>query len=353
MGDIPSARARGGGDDGRRRWLTRVVVVIDRKVDYALAGQCACCCGTIPRGGGAEYCRRCRWHQRAYLLAVVALFGGCGWLGWHAGGRAFEVAPFAGKPLHAALTFLLAIVAPLVVVGVANLLRADPRHGHWGKTVFRRGEGSGARTGFRQPSYGRALAAQVGLDGSAREVREPRSGWRIVAAFLAVIPTASAARAFVTYDRNHIKVYVDNRSDRDVVIAIVNRGEVASVASGQTRVVRLPRAPMTLTATSAGAEVERVTIGGLDEILAGDYPDMFPDIEDDVGDVFIWNVLSKGCYRSSTKTYGTLSFGSEPTIHREKTFLSTAEVPFEAAPSAVRSELPMDYRDELIRVPCE
>ena len=355
--DIPRARAVGGvPSDHRaaaRRWFTRRAVVIDRDVRLALTGQCACCRGATKRGASGEYCARCVRHQRLYRFIVVAAFCGSVWVGLQMATAAIELAPFAGKWLHAAIVFGLAAAAPMVFVLGANLVRSEPAHGHWGRAVHCRSNNRGSRSLYRHPDYGHSLAANLGVESSTREITEPRSGWAVIAAFLVVVPATSAGLAALQYDQTRFVVYVDNGSDHGLRIDVLGHGEVGRVGAGQTSAISLPRAAMTMIATSDGAEIERVTVGALDQILAGTYPELFPDIEHDTADVFVWNVQRLRCYSASTKMYGSIGgIGGGPTIHNEKTFVSNTDVPFEYAPSSVESTLPFDVRSELIRVPC-
>jgi hypothetical protein len=170
---------------------------------------------------------------------------------------------------------------------------------------------------------------------------------------IVVVAAVSAGLAALYNHQTPIVVHVDNGSDHDLRIDVVGQGEVGRVGAGQTSPISLPREAQTVTATSKGEVIETVTVGALEEILAGKYPELFPDIEHDTADVFIWNVQRLRCYSASTKTYGSIgAIGSNPTIHREKTFVSNAEEPFKRAPSSVKSTLPFDVRSQLIRVPC-
>lgn len=344
---VPQARAVGGVEQPRRRWLTRTAVVVRSAGSSALT-ECSCCRRVMSRESRAMYCARCHRHQRLYKLAMIVGFAGCLWIGRLAGDVAFGIAPFASLPVHLALVFGVAAVCPLVFLLAANAFRSDPAHGHWGPSVV---HGAGRCVTFRSADYGRALAAQIGA--GAEEATEPRTGWVAIGVFL-LVPALCAALAYWRFDDRRFVVYVDNGTAHDLRISVAGHGEVGSVAAGGTMAISLPRAAMTVSATSGGAPIEDLSVGGIDEILANQYPDLFPDIEYDVGDVFIWNVNRARCYESDTKMYGSIGgFGTGPKALRDKAFVSNTDEPFERAPSSVTSTLPFDVRSELVRVPCD
>jgi hypothetical protein len=344
--ELPQARAVGGIDESPRRWLTRSVVVVDGVGSAALA-ECVCCRANMSRASRSEHCSACVRHQWLYKVAVVAGFCGSLWVGRLAGGVAFDVAPFAGLWVHLLLAFGAATVCPLVFVLAANLARSEPGHGHWGVAVDHM---DGGRTTYRRSDYGRALAAQLGNE--SREIREPRTGWRLIFVFV-LVPVLCCVLAWRTFDGRRFVVHVDNGTSDDLRISVMGHGEVATVPGATTVAISLPRTAMTLVATLDDTPVESLSVGGLDEILADRYPGLFPDIEHDTGDVFIWNVLRRRCYEASTKMYGSIGVSGGSTHHSEKAFVSNTDEPFEYAPGSVQSSLPFDARSQLVRVACD
>ncbi len=309
---------------------------------------CACCLSAVEPGPrGVAYCPSCVRHQRLYTVAVLLLVGASWRLSPEVVDFVFAQLPFASVWRHATLVFVLGMVPMLGAIGIVSILSVGATHGHWGSAILQRSDS----VLFRNGTYGRQLAMQ--LSRTCHEVKEPRSGWVTLLLLCIVMPGVFAGLAALTHHDRSFLLYVDNATSMDLLI------EVEGVSLGRAEVgsssFRLPRSSTIVLAKSRdGTVVERLSVGDLDGILAGRYAEMFPDIEHDVGDAFVWNVLSKRCYEQSRKIYG-MGFGGadEPTIHNKKAFVVTAEEPFVHAPASIESIVPMGSRAQLLRSPCE
>lgn len=331
-----------------RRRLLRSALVLEAASEPK-ADECACC---RRLRGSSAYCPACLRHQRIYMgafvvVALVSIFVASSAAEW-----AFSWFPYVPPWAHMTLAFVLCLGVPLLAQIVLALVPSQPEHGHWGPATESRRNGYGRyRAIFRNRAHGERIAKEQGLE--ARDLLEPRIGWTAIFLLCFLVPGVTAGLSFFSHDKRHVTLYVDNAGPGDVTIAVAD-GPVLGVADARrAKRFRIPMVAQRLVAMRDGRDIETLEIGGLDEVLAGRYSALFPDVEYDVADSFLWNLEQTTCYQESVQMYGSFGYSDPPEVHNKKAFVVTSEVPFTEAPTSIDSYMGVGSRRELLRVPCE
>lgn len=341
---IPSAQAVGGVARSDRDWLYRTSIAIPGRVRIDDTTACVCCRATIEPDRSSGYCRACVWHQRYFLIGRLMLTGAVIALGREAPDLVFRAQPFLGSIAHAAAVLFICALPAVLAAVLLNVWRADPVHGHWGKAMCRRGSDHLEQTVFHNLDVGRSIAALAHVD--AHELREPRTDWSNLLVLGVLLPALFCALAWRQFPERFFTLHVDNSSGRPVTIEAAGGELIGTASASQASALAVPRATMTLIARSPdGQEIERIQVGGLQDILAAKYESVFPDIEYDVNDNAIWNLEQAQCYRAKTHVYGSFAMGGDDGyVHRSRAFAIDTSEPFKQAPAAIRTQFGIGAR---------
>lgn len=290
-----------------------------------------------------QHCKQCRLHGVVYGVVLIAIvYAQYRFSGWS--DRSFSHwLPFSGRIAHT--MFVVASTAAACVAALATICVTE---GLLGKHVGLAGDIANGQ--FDSEIYANHVAA---ANGSA-VIGSRRLRWdaRLLAIYLLAIPSLAALITYQRYPVWHFKLYVGNGHNQ--TIAVETPAGSLSVPAGEHRMLTLPRTrPMTLSASIDGKRVDQISIAGLEQIFRHG---KFPDLEQDTGDTFFWNVSAKLCYRESTASYGrSLGFGAGPRSITDRVFYTNAKHIFESAPSSVSvpKGIPIAFATTLNVVKCK